>query len=127
MLPQYISKQRKLIHCVLAKDREAESAIELCVFLSEQLPAAVGTEYVYMFVAVKAISAAQTKSSQQYICCGNPTVAKVLTNITDRTLRSDWRALYRLRGHSIISRVTDPFSIFSKGVWARDLSSLWCW
>ena len=43
VLPWYISKRCELIHCVLAKDREAESTKAMSVF-SEQLPAVVGTE-----------------------------------------------------------------------------------
>ena len=39
----------------------------------------------------------------------------------NRTLQSDWRPLYSPRGTKLCMLVLpDPFSIFPKGVWARD-------
>ena len=42
------------------------------------------------------------------------------------TLQSDWRALYRPRGtNHCMAVLPDPFSIFPKGVWARDYAVRW--
>ena len=65
------------------------------------------------------------KQHNKFLCIG-----WAMKRLTWRnwTLQSDWRALYRPRGtNRCMALLPDPFSIFPKGVWARDYlaSSRW--